>query len=404
MNLNLKSKNFLAVVLLISFNCFIPAIAEENKGNAPEVTAAETALSFKDIPYLNQAYLDAAPADRKDGLVRGELSVDSGNKDMIIKFAKEIAANKHGNFDSLLIAHKGKFLFESYYLRGRIDLPHPQASATKAYTSLALGRAIQLGYLTMADLDKPLVSFFKDLDSTKFVAGVEKITLNQALTMRGGLSINGDKWKDLKKRPDALKGQGLVQTLFEHSAPVSTKSQEFSYGNFNPNLVMQVIDAAVPGTARDFIKQELLDKMGITNYFWRTAESGLPESGWGTNMTSRDMLKWGMVTMNNGKWHNEQLIPEGFITKAISRVILTGDDDVYGGGKDISNQGYGYYWWNADMKYGNQSYFSSSAQGGGGQYIILVKEFDLLVVVTAHDNDNRTLQLVAERILPAFVE
>ena len=70
---------------------------------------------------------------------------------------KEIAENKHGRFDSFLILQQDKLLFESYYSRGRINLPHPQASTTKAYTALLLGRAIQLGYLTMDDLDKPLI-------------------------------------------------------------------------------------------------------------------------------------------------------------------------------------------------------------------------------------------------------
>jgi hypothetical protein len=98
----------------------------------------------------------------------------------------------------------------------------------------------------------------------------------------------------------------------------------------------------------------------------------------------------------------EQLVPEVFITKSISRIIKTGDDDVYGGGKDVSNQVYGYYWWSAGLKYNNKSYFTQSAQGGGGQYIILIEELDLVVVFTDHDNDNTTLQLAAERILPAF--
>ena len=47
--------------------------------------------------------------------------------------------------------------------------------------------------------------------------------------------------------------------------------------------------------------------------------------------------------------------------------------DVYGGGKDVSNQGYGYFRWNAELKVGNKSYYSASAQGGGGQFIIVLK-------------------------------
>ncbi|SDJ71481.1 serine hydrolase domain-containing protein [Microbulbifer yueqingensis] len=403
MTIKLNVTSLLTVALLGSISSFAAVSVKENNGLAKEANAAEAVLSFRDIPYLEKAFIDTAPADRKDELAVGELGIDGGNKDMLVKLAQEIADGKHGNFDSLLIAHKGKLLFESYYLRGRINLPHPQASATKAYTSLALGRAIQLGYLTMADLDKPLVSFLKDLDPTKFVEGAEKITLHKALTMRGGLRISKEQREEFKTNPSKLKGQSQVQALLEHSAPITLQSQSFSYGNFNPPLVMQVIDAVVPGTAQEFIKSELLDKMGIRNYRWRTADSGLPEAGWRASMTSRAMVKWGLLAMNKGKWNGEQLIPEAFIDKAINRIIYTGDDDVFGGGKDVSNQGYGYFWWSADLKYGNNSYFSASAQGGGGQYIILIEDLDLMVIVTAHDRDNSTLQITAERILPAFI-
>ncbi len=400
-NKTMKSKTVpLPLILLVFINsCF----AQSKDRLAPEATAAETAASFRDVPILEDVFIDAAPMDRKDGIAVGKLGVDGGKKTLILDLARDIADNGHDNFDSFLVVHGGKLLFESYYLRGRINLPHPQASATKAYTGLALGRAIQLGYLTMADLDRPLVHFLKDLNATKFVEGVEKITLHKALTMTSGIRITEEQQAVFEKTPTALKGQGQVQMLLEHTTPITQVSQQFKYGG-DPTLVMQVLEAIVPGTAQDFIKKELLDKMDITDYSWRTSVSGLPEAGWGSRMKSRDMVKWGMLAMNKGKWKGEQLVPEAFVTKATSRIVFPGDDDIYGGGPAVSNQGYGYYWWSADLKQGDRSYFCASAQGGGGQYIILVEELDLMVVVTAHDNDNTTLQLMAERILPAFIK
>jgi len=399
---NLKRTELLILTWIISLN---GVFAQQSDGLAPEATTTEATLSFWDIPVLKEAFIDASPTDRKDGIRVGELGIDGGNKAMILKLAQEIADNKYGTFDSFLIAHKGKLLFESYYTRGRINLPHPQASATKAYTGLLLGRAIQLGYLTMDDLDKPLVSFFKDLDPTKFVEGVEKITLNHALTMRSGIRISKEQEEEINKNPAQLKGQGKVQAYLERTAPITAESQSFKYGG-GAELIMQVIEAVVPGSAKDFIKNELLNKMGVTNYAWGTDEvSGLPESGWRSSITSRAMVKLGILAMNKGKWHGEQLIPEAFIAKSTSRILLTGADvDVYGGGKDVSNQGYGYFWWNADFKVGNKSYYSASAQGGGSQYIILIEELDLIVVATGHNNDgNGTLQITAERIIPAFI-
>ena len=390
-------------LLMLTNTVLLGAACAQNgtQNAAPEATDTEVNSKFRDISILDEPYIDASPADRKDGIPVGKLGVDGGDKAMILKLAKDIADNNKDNFDSFLIRYKGKLLFESYFLRGRINLPHPQASATKAYTSMAIGRAIQLGYLTMADLDKPLVSFLVGLDSTKFVSGVDKITLHQAMSMRSGIRISEEQREAFRKDRDKLRGPGHVQAYFEHSAPITSASQHFLYQN-DPMLVMQVIDAVVPGTAKDFIKTELLDKMGITTYQWRTDVSGLPVGGASTSMTSRNMVKWGILTMNKGKWNGEQLVPEAFIDKATSRMLLTGDEDIYGGGKDVSQQGYGYYWWSADLRYGNKSYFCSSAQGGGGQYIILIRELDLMVVITAHENENTTLQLIAERVLPAF--
>jgi CubicO group peptidase (beta-lactamase class C family) len=173
----------------------------------------------------------------------------------------------------------------------------------------------------------------------------------------------------------------------------------FKYGT-GPQFIMQVIEAVVPGTAREFIDKELFGKVGITNYHWRTAPSGLPESGWKVSVTARDMMKLGLLVSDNGKWKGKQLISSDFLAQATTRQIMTGDDDIYGGGERVSNQGYGFFWWGTDMAHNGKKHYAFSAQGGGGMYILLIPDFDLTVVVTAHERDDITQQLVAERILP----
>ncbi|PCI63170.1 MAG: hydrolase [Kordiimonadales bacterium] len=397
MNFNVKFKSLIVIALLSGMSSFAAQSAEENNGLAPEATAAEAKLSFWDMPLLKKAYIDSSPADRKDGIAVGELGVDGGNKDKVVKLAQEIADSTHGEYDSLLIAHKGKLLFESYYQRARINLPHGQSSAAKTYTSLALGRAIQMGYLTMADLDKPLVSFLKDLDPTKFVEGAEKITLHQALIMSTGLRISDERREEFEKDPAALKGQGQVQALLENSAPITAESQSFLYGT-GPGLVMQVIEAVVPGTAKDFIKNELLSKMGITNYSWQTAVSGLPEAGWRVSMTSRAMVKWGTLITGKGNWQGEQLISADYLAKATSRITKPTAD---WHPKDFF---YGYFWYQTNISVGDKSYDVNLSWGGGGQRIITVEELDLIVVITGVDREDTIMAQVSKTIIPAFVE
>lgn len=362
------------------------------------VSSNNNEISFWDIPHLNNAYVSVTPEDRKDGISVDTLAVNSNDRDAILKLSQEIFDGKHGSYDALLISHKNKLVFESYYKKGRVNSPHGQASAVKAYTSLVLGRAIQMGYLSMEDLDKPLISFLKDIDPKKITKGVEKITLHKALTMHGGLTIDRDKWKEFEKDSVRLKGQGLVQTLLEQSEPITQESQRYLYGNFNPMLVMTVIDAVVPGTAENFIKTELLDKLGITNYKWSNHMSGLPEAGWRVNFLSRDMLKLGNLVLDKGKLKGEQLISAEYLAKATSGIVKPTQDWMP---KDYR---YGYFWYQTLVKVGDKSYDATFAWGGGGQRVIVIEELDLTIVISGHDREDKIMTQISDIIIPAFVK
>ncbi|TQV78167.1 serine hydrolase [Exilibacterium tricleocarpae] len=393
---SLKIMNLIAVSLLSSISYF--AGADDNL--APEINGLDSNSDFpsldKTISPLEKAFIDAAPADRKDGISVGELGAE---KDTVNKLALEIADNQHDPYDSLLIAQNNKLVFESYYSHGRVNLPHYQASATKAYTALAVGRAIQLGYLTMADLDKPVVTFFKELDRKQLVEGANRITLHHLMSMRSGVRIERGKLRALLKNPEQLRGQKLVQTYLTHSKPISSDSQTYLYQASDPSIVMLVLDAVVPGSAGDFIKNELLDKMAIKIYHWTNSVSGVPETASGAMMTSRDMVKWGSLVINKGKWNDQQLIPKEFIDKATSKVAQPVDDDF-----DFSNFAYGYFFWRTDMKVDDKKYVVKLAWGGGGQYVISIEDLNLVIAITARARgiDDKTLELIEERVLPVF--
>ena len=385
----------LAVLLLLSGACALQA--QESNGLAPEIAdlnaaAVSYALEAK-LPDLPQAYLSVAPKDLRDGTAVGVLGVDGGDKDAVLKFAREIEAGEHGEIDSLLIAHHGKLLFESYYRRGRINYPHYQMSITKSYTAMAIGRAIQLGYLTMADLDQPVVGFLKNLNPTKFVAGAAAITLAEAMNMHSGIRLDEAKAAQLLKDPAALKGQGQIQAYLEHSAPIPQPPREYKYQASDPAMTVQVLDAVVPGGARKFIERELLGRMGITNFNWETDVSGLPKSAAGSGVRSRDMLKWGMLVLNDGRWNGGELIPKAFVEKATARIYT-----------NKQGASYGFFWWRQDVEAGGRTYDQKSGRGAGGQFIQIYPELDLIIVITAHQQGmGKMLTTTPNRIIPMFV-
>jgi sialate O-acetylesterase len=364
----------------------------ENDGLAPEITDLNAEdISWakeKNIPDLARPYISVAPQDEGDGIPVGAL----GERPAIRKFAAEIADGAHGEVDSLLIMHRGKLCFESYYRRGRANYPHYQMSITKSYTAMAIGRAMQLGYLNMADLERPVVSFLKELQVDKLVAGAEQIRLGQALNMHSGVRIDPDVAKKLMRTPQALRGQGQIQAYLSHSAPIPEKP-EFKYQGADPSMAMQVLEAVVPGRAGGFIAKELLGRMRITNFAWQDDVSGLPKSAAGSSMRSRDMLKWGMLVMSGGKWEGQQLIPEAFVTRATQRLWT-----------NPQGTAYGYFWWRHDMEVNGRKLDCMSGRGAGGQFILMLPELELIVVITAHNEGmGDMLGTVPKALLPSFM-
>ena len=371
--------------------------SEESNGLAPEVAdlnADDVSFALeKNIPDLQEPYLSCSPDDRKDGISVGVLGIDGGERDSILAFAREIAEGKHGDLDSLLLAQDGKLLFESYYRRGRINYPHYQMSITKSYTALAIGRAIQLGFLKMSDLNRPVLSFLKKINTSQLASGAETITLAQVLNMKSGIRIPTDKINALRQEREVLKGQRQIQAYMQHSAAITPDSQTFKYQGSDPSIAMQVLESVVPGSARHFIETELLKKLGITNFAWQDDVSGLPKSAAGSSMRSRDMLKWALLVANDGVWNGEPLIPPAFITKATSRLHT-----------NSQQTSYGYFWWRHDMQVGDQKYDCISGRGAGGQFILWLPQLDLIAVVTAHNRGmGKMLATVPKRILPAFI-
>ena len=368
------------------------------EGLAPEITDLNAkdvswALEAK-LPDLKEPYINPRPNDRGDGIPVGALTRANSDRRAILRFARELNAGEHGEVDSFLLMKEGKLLFESYFRRGRANYPHYQMSITKSYTAMALGRAIQLGHLKLSDLDRPITDFLKELQPARFVDGAKEITLAEALNMHSGIRIDSARAKELMRNREQLAGQGQIQAYLENSAPISPARRQYKYQGSDPSITMQVVEALVPGSARDFIEAELLGKMGITNFAWQEDVSGLPKSAAGSSVRSRDMIKWGMLVLNRGRWNDKQLIPEAFIQKATSRLYTNGQ-----------GTSYGYFWWRHDMEVGDRKLDCISGRGAGGQFILILPELKLVAAITAHNKGmGKMLKTFPERVLPAFLE
>ena len=386
-----RFSHVLATALLCAASPFVLS-AEIGPPKATDSELAKASYTeekkLKDLP---SAFIDTSP-NAEDGLAVGTLGVDSGEVDSILQFANEIAAGAHGEVDSLLISYRGKLLFESYFRRGRVNYPHYQMSITKSYTALAIGRAIQCGYLTMDDLKRPAYEFLKELDPTRFAKGAATITLADVMTMRSGIRISHNVQQQIRSDTAKNQGQHQVQMFFERTAPIPSTPREFKYQGIDPAITMQVLEAVVPGSADTFLKKELLGKLKIMQFRWPDDINGLPKSAAGSSMRSRDMMKWGLLVRQHGEFNGEQLIPPEFMKQATSPLCAPSDTNSYG-----------FFFWQNNAEVGETKIECITCRGAGGQFIFFFPNLDVIAVVTSHNKGmGPLLKTLPNRVLPSF--
>lgn len=341
----------------------------------------------KKLPDLTKTYFSTSPQDLDDGLDVGILDLP-GTRAAIKALVADDKAGKYSNLDSILLWKDGKLLFEMYSRRGRVDAPHYTMSITKTLTSVTLGRAIQVGLLKIEDLDKPVISFMPEIDRSKIQAGVETITMRDALYMKSGLRFPEKNFPQTlgKKYPR----QKYFQKLFEETAPITPKSKQYKYSGTDPSLIMMIIDIKTRATVQKFIAKEVAGKFGAI-YCWDDQGCGIPKCGAGSSFTSRSLLKIGAAIIQGGKHNGEQLLSAEYVKLIMDRK---------------KGEGYFYHFHNRRKKTAGKDVFFISGIGAGGQYMATFPELNIVAVATAHNQKqiNLPLNAILEHLIPLFVE
>jgi CubicO group peptidase (beta-lactamase class C family) len=127
---------------------------------------------------------------------------------------------------------------------------------------------------------------------------------------------------------------------------------------------------------------------------WSVEKRGYHPAGFGLQLTTREMAKFGYLCLNMGQWDGQQIIPATHMQETWTAHTTTPRGD-----------GYGYLWflpqWNG--------YAVHCAVGHGGQLIAIIPELDLVVVTTMYTEPGPTGPalppvLMKEFILPAFTK
>lgn len=335
------------------------------------------------------------PAPLSDGLPVGTLKAEGFDDSYLKLMVDSINANKITNTHSVLISRNGKLIYEQYFNGFDESTAHDMRSASKSISSALVGIAIDKGLLK--DTAQKLISFLPlnvkqqtDHDSRK-----KAISIGNLLTMSSGLDAIdfGIDRKSLASEDEYQSSVNWFKTVIE--APmISYPGTHANYGTANPYLLGIVMDTLVKQPLDAFIDQQLFEPLGISNYVVFNDPLNRPYFGGGIHMRPRDMLKFGLLYANGGKWKNRQVVSKNWVDASFKKYLILENHP--------EKNEYGFLWWHYHYLVNGKTINTIEARGAGGQYIFIVPQYQLVVVITsANFRNGRVWQ--PEKILESYI-
>jgi CubicO group peptidase (beta-lactamase class C family) len=278
---------------------------------------------------------------------------------------------------SVLVVRNGYIIAETYYPPFQQDTKHHVYSVTKSIISALIGIAIEEGYID--SVDDRVVDFFPEREFANPDGRKETMTLAHLLTMTSGLD-----WQEGMLIYQAMgRTKDLVDFVLDKPITAQPGSQ-FNYCSGCSHVMSAIIQDTTGMGTLEFAQRHLFEPLGISNVYWETDRSGIPNGGWGLNLTPRDMAKLGYLYLNDGVWDDQQIVPAAWVRRSVEGHI-TFDD----------GWGYGYQWWIYP------SFGAYAAIGLGAQLIFVMPDWEMVVVFTATLGDSDVLfGLIEDFIVP----
>ncbi len=214
---------------------------------------------------------------------------------------------------SFIVLVDGKIVMENYFNGHTSTSPWYWASAGKTLTSTAVGIAQQQGLL---NINNPVSDYLGTGWTSLTPAQESQITVKHLLTMTSGLN-------------DDTNGECTTPECLQYLAPAGTR---WAYDNVY--VVLQNVVAAVSGQNWEtYFNANIRNKIGMTGLWTNLDELSVYYS------TTRSMARFGLLALANGKWNDEQVIPQAYFNDATHT-------------SQNINKGYGYLWWiNGESSY-----------------------------------------------------
>ena len=305
----------------------------------------------------------------------------------VAEFLGKIREENH-ELHSFMLLKNGKVISECWWEPYSPQYRHQLFSLSKSFTSTAIGMAVSEGLLTV---DTLLVDIFKqeitelgnDIDEK-----MKSMTVKHILMMSTGMEYeNWNFWGDMR-------GSNIKNFLSSHIK--HEPGSIFFYHTLATYMQSAIITKLTGLNLVDYLKPRLFEPLGISDPFWEKDNLGISYGGFGLNIKTEDIAKFGQLYLQGGNWNGERLISEDWINEATGKRIdnLNWNEDP----ASDWNKGYGYQFWRCKPE--------GVYRGDGmyGQFCIVMPDGNAVIAITSNADMQRVQDLIWDILLPALRE
>lgn len=318
-------------------------------------------------------------------LLRSVPEKEKVSSEGIIEFLRAAEASPH-EFHSIMILRHGNVIAEGWWHPYRPELKQTLYSASKSFTSTAIGFAVAEKRLKVTD---KVITFFPESLPENVSPNLADMEIRDLLCMAAG------------QEPDPTNAITSAHTdwikAFLARPVVNDPGTKFLYNSMATYMLSAIIQKITGETLIDYLTPRLFEPLGIRDMDWETDPAGINTGGWGLRVKTEDMARFGQLYLQEGMWNGKKILPESWIREATTfKIDQAPKADESEKESNDWLQGYCYQFWRCR----NNAF---RGDGAFGQYIIVLPEKDAVIAITSEtQNMQGILDLVWEYLLPAM--
>lgn len=326
------------------------------------------------------------------------ISNEKYDKSSIRNLNKKIAQNYFKDITSIVVIKDGKLLIEEYFNDANRNTLHDTRSVGKTLASTIMGIAIGDGHLK--NVQQTLNEFYTLNEFQNYSAEKDNVTLKSLLTMSSGID-GSDMYSDSPGHEENMYPTS-DWVKFALDLPMDknkTIGKNWDYFTAGVVILGDILNKSLPDGLQKYADEKLFKPLGITNYQWQYTPTNVPNTAGGFQMSALDNARWGQLYIDNGAYENKQIIPEVWVKSSLKKYLPL---------PELTDEFYGYLLFNKTFKINDTEIEAFNASGNGGNKIMILKDINVVIVITARAYNQayghyQANEIIERYLLPSII-